>query len=649
MIETTNTTTNNSVNKSNKSATLTSVTLTEFLDRQKKDPALQKIIITIAEACKKIRAQITLKSAASTQQTNPSGEQQLGLDDTADQILTASLKETGLVRHCASEEQKELMLFSPTAPYSVVFDPLDGSSLIDVNLSIGTIVGIHKGDLVMHGERSLIAALYVVYGPLTTLVFSVGNGVHQFCLEGEDFVLEKENIKLKQKGSLYAIGGLRKDWLPEHGQFIESLEGEGYKLRYSGGLVPDVHQVLLKGGGLFTYPRLHGAQDGKLRLLFEVEPFSFILQQAGGRGSTGEIPVLDVVAKDLHQRVPAYLGSVYEVEKAETMVKQGRVVEQGTMKEMPVNKQVNEVHIPADVPPQLHQEYLKNYLTMTHNTGRLMLFAGDQKIEHLNDDFYGKIKVGDTEVPIPLDDADPEHLFKVASSARIGVFAAQLGLIAKYGPDYKNVPYLVKLNSKSHLVKTTQKDPQSQAMTTVEHIVKFKKDSGLNIVAVGYTVYTGSEFESEMIKEAAQASFEAHQNGLLAVFWMYPRGKAVLDEKDPHLIAGAAGMGACLGADFVKVNYPKPKEGKSAEAFKEAILAAGKRTGVITAGGGSKGVRDFLQETWDQINISGCRGNATGRNIHQKPLAEAIRLANAISAITLDLKSVDEAMKMYTG
>src|SRR3989344_5218069 len=643
MIETTNTTTNNSVNKSNKSATLTSVTLTEFLDRQKKDPALQKIIITIAEACKKIRAQITLKSAASTQQTNPSGEQQLGLDDTADQILTASLKETGLVRHCASEEQKELMLFSPTAPYSVVFDPLDGSSLIDVNLSIGTIVGIHKGDLVMHGERSLIAALYVVYGPLTTLVFSVGNGVHQFCLTPDgEFVLETEQVKLKNKGSLYAIGGLRKNWTPVHAQLIASLEEEGYKLRYSGGLVPDVHQILLKGGGLFTYPALRVAPDGKLRLLFEVEPFSFIMEQAGGRGSTGEIPVLDVVAHDLHQRAPVYLGSTYEVEKAETMINQGRI-------ETQVNKQVNEVHIPADVPPQLHKEYLKNYLAITHNTGRLMLFAGDQKIEHLNDDFYGKIKVGETEVPIPTDDADPEHLFKIASSARIGVFAAQLGLIAKYGPSYKNAPSLVKLNSKSHLVKTAQKDPQSQAMATVEHIVKFKKDSGLNIVAVGYTVYAGSEFESEMIKEAAQASFEAHQNGLLAVFWMYPRGKAVLDEKDPHLIAGAAGMGACLGADFVKVNYPKPKEGKSAEAFKEAILAAGKRTGVITAGGGSKGVRDFLQETWDQINISGCRGNATGRNIHQKPLAEAIRLANAISSITLDGKNVDDALKVYAG
>lgn len=306
-----------------------------------------------------------------------------------------------------------------------------------------------------------------------------------------------------------------------------------------------------------------------------------------------------------------------------------------------------DVFIPADVPKAMENEYVKNYLLATHNNGRLMLFAGDQKIEHLNDDFYGKIKIGDKEIQIPMDDADPEHLFKIASKATIGVFATQLGLIAKYGQSYRKVPYLVKLNSKSHLVKSSQKDPLSKASWTIEQVVKFKKDSGLNIAGVGYTVYIGSEFESEMINEAAQIAFQAHQHGLLAVFWMYPRGKAVTDEKDPHIIAGAAGTGACLGADFVKVNYPKTKETTAAEAFKEAIFAAGKRTKIITAGGSSKGVREFLQETWDQINISGCCGNATGRNIHQKNLDEAVRLANAISTITIEGKSVDEAMKVY--
>ena len=130
---------------------------------------------------------------------------------------------------------------------------------------------------------------------------------------------------------------------------------------------------------------------------------------------------------------------------------------------------------------------------------------------------------------------------------------------------------------------------------------------------------------------------------------MYPRGKAVKDEKDPHLIAGAAGIGSCLGADFVKVNPPKVSTDDYVDAFKEAILAAGSHTGVITAGGSAKPPKDFFQETFDQINKVGCRGNATGRNIHQKPEAEAIRFTNAIAAITLDGKSVDEAMKIYKG
>jgi len=121
----------------------------------------------------------------------------------------------------------------------------------------------------------------------------------------------------------------------------------------------------------------------------------------------------------------------------------------------------------------------------------------------------------------------------------------------------------------------------------------------------------------------------------------------VPDEKDPHLIAGAAGVGACLGADFVKVNYPKPKQGSAPEAFREAIAAAGRHTRVITAGGSSKPVREFLQETHDQIHLSGCYGSATGRNIHQKELEQAVRMANATFAVVVEGKSVDEAMKVY--
>ncbi len=129
----------------------------------------------------------------------------------------------------------------------------------------------------------------------------------------------------------------------------------------------------------------------------------------------------------------------------------------------------------------------------------------------------------------------------------------------------------------------------------------------------------------------------------MTVLWMYPRGKAVKNEKDPHLIAGAAGMGAALGSDFVKVNYPG-----SSEAFREAVAAAG-RTKVVCAGGESTDARSFLKQLHDQIHISGAGGNATGRNIHQRPLEEAIRLCNAIYALTVENASVAEAEKIYSG
>ena len=307
----------------------------------------------------------------------------------------------------------------------------------------------------------------------------------------------------------------------------------------------------------------------------------------------------------------------------------------------------NDIIVPVDVPAKSKDEYVNNYLAMTHNTGRLMLFAGDQKIEHLNDDFYGTTKLG----TIPSDCNDPEHLFKIASKAKIGVLATQLGLIARYGMIYQKIPYLAKLNSKSHLVNNEQSEPISRAMWGVDDVVELKKNSGLNILAVGYTVYTGSEFESKMMKEAAQIVYKAHKNGLLTVLWMYPRGKAVGskdDELKGHMVAGAAGVGACLGADFVKVNYPKEEGKKSEEIFKEAIGAAG-RTKVITSGGSSKEPKTFLQETWNQIHVSGAVGNATGRNIHQKTFDEAVRMANAVFAITVDNKSTEEAYEIYKG
>ncbi|MCF8142586.1 MAG: aldolase [Deltaproteobacteria bacterium] len=297
----------------------------------------------------------------------------------------------------------------------------------------------------------------------------------------------------------------------------------------------------------------------------------------------------------------------------------------------------NDVLVPLDVPRAMREDYISNYRTITGNSGRLMLFAGDQKVEHLNSDFHGE--------GIHPDDGDPEHLFRIASRSKIGVFATQLGLIARYGMDYPDVPYLVKLNSKTNLVKTSQSDPFSNQWFDVEEVIDFRDNSGLTIAAVGYTLYLGSEYEPEMLHQAAWAVSNAHQHGLITVLWIYPRGKAVADEKDPHLIAGATGVAACLGSDFVKVNYPKKAGHDSKEMFKEAVLAAG-RTKVVCAGGSSVDAKGFLQRLHDQIFVSGASGNATGRNIHQKSLDEAIKMCNAIYAITVNGETVEEAMKM---
>jgi fructose-bisphosphate aldolase/6-deoxy-5-ketofructose 1-phosphate synthase len=298
-----------------------------------------------------------------------------------------------------------------------------------------------------------------------------------------------------------------------------------------------------------------------------------------------------------------------------------------------------EIVVPLDVPKPMRQQFIKNYLDITRGSGRLMLFAGDQKIEHLNDDFYGK--------SIHPDDADPEHLFRIASRAKIGVFATQLGLIARYGMNYKNIQYLVKLNSKTNLVKTAQKEPHSEQLIDVEQVIEFQKNTALKILGVGYTIYLGSEYEAQMLRQASQIIYKAHRHGLIVVLWIYPRGRAVLNEKDPHLIAGAAGVGACLGSDFVKVNYPAKKGMDSRELLKETIKAAG-RTRVVCAGDSSTDVKMFLKTLYEQIQ-SGAAGNATGRNIHQKGLNEAIHMCNAIYALTVENVSVEEAFRIYKG
>lgn len=304
-------------------------------------------------------------------------------------------------------------------------------------------------------------------------------------------------------------------------------------------------------------------------------------------------------------------------------------------------------NVPADVPNELVETFIQNMDAATAGTGKMNLFACDQKIEHLNDDFY------DGGNKIPPTSNDPAHLFEIGQRCHqdgtLGVLASQLGLISHYARDYPDVPYLVKLNSKSNLVKVDQRDPVSQALWDMDDVMSLVHN-GINVVGIGYTIYIGSEFEHEMLSEAAQLIRQAHELGMISVVWMYPRGKAVGDEKDAQLISGAAGVAACIGADFAKVNYPSkfhlPTKLTRSESLAIASEAAG-RTGIICSGGGNLPAKEFLERLWQQMNVGNCRGAATGRNIHQRDTEKAVKMTAACHAIICEGASAEEALTIY--
>ncbi|HNS56875.1 MAG TPA: class 1 fructose-bisphosphatase [Smithellaceae bacterium] len=280
---------------------------------------LRRLIWQIAVVGKYISAKIHEANRKLAGFKNIYGEEQLSLDRSADEILKNQLQFSGFVREYASEEQEQIIQIGKGhEKYIVTADPLDGSSLVDTNLAIGTIIGIHKESVFDTGKNTMVAAIYITYGPLITMVYSAGFGSHEFVLNREgEYVLSQNNIKLKEKGSIFSPGGLRNEWTPEHLKFIEALEQDGYKLRYSGGFVPDINQVLIKKGGLFTYPALQKAPQGKLRLLFELQPMAFIMEQAGGRATDGKEDILSLKVQNVDQRSPIYIGSTTEVQMAQ--------------------------------------------------------------------------------------------------------------------------------------------------------------------------------------------------------------------------------------------------------------------------------------------------------------------------------------------
>ncbi len=301
-------------------------------------------------------------------------------------------------------------------------------------------------------------------------------------------------------------------------------------------------------------------------------------------------------------------------------------------------KKQNSIDIPADVPSHAAQEYLHNYQAITKPSNRLFLFAADQKIEHLNEDFYGP--------DIHPDVHHVDHLFEIAQQGKIGAFATHLGLIARYGKQYPSINYIVKLNAKTNLIPAKQRDPISQELWSVNDVVNMKEQSDLNIRGIGFSIYLGSEFEHEMLAQAAEAIFNAHQHGLITILWAYLRGKSIEDDQDPFLIAGAAGVATSLGADFVKIKPPHATKALSnTDALKLACDAAG-NTKVICSGQAKDEPHHFLQTVYDQLK-AGTSGCAIGRNIFQRSEPEAIAMTEALSALVHDNASVERALEFY--
>ncbi len=280
---------------------------------------LVHLICEVAEASKYVINAVRTGDLGVAGTSNLYGEEQLALDVLSDRIMRKRMIHSGVVCNIASEEMEEIyqVTSNPQGMFSVAYDPLDGSSLVDVNLAVGTIVGIYQGCDLLQPGRKMVGAIYILYGPRVSMVYSVGKGVYEFTMNQlMEFTLTRENIQMKPAGDIYSPGGLRKKYTEDNERFIRYLEEKGAKLRYSGGFVPDINQVLMKGKGIFMYPALKDTPNGKLRLLFELNPMAFLLEQAGGAATNGTTPILDIVPEGLDQRCPVYIGCREDVEKA---------------------------------------------------------------------------------------------------------------------------------------------------------------------------------------------------------------------------------------------------------------------------------------------------------------------------------------------
>ncbi len=268
---------------------------------------------------------------------NVQGEDVKRMDLYANEVFISVFKQSGLVCRLASEEMDKPYYIPENCPigrYTLLYDPIDGSSNIDINLNVGSIFSIRQQegmdedgeakDLLQSGRKQ-IAAGYILYGPSTMLVYSIGKGVHSFTLDPSlgEFILSHENIKVPRHGPIYSVNeGNFWQWEESIRDYIRYVHRhEGYTARYSGALVGDFHRILFQGG-VFLYPGTVKKPEGKLRLLYETAPLAFLMEQAGGKASTGTEEVLDVVPDKLHARTPIIIGSVEDVELVESFIQE---------------------------------------------------------------------------------------------------------------------------------------------------------------------------------------------------------------------------------------------------------------------------------------------------------------------------------------
>ena len=263
-----------------------------------------------------------------TGETNVQGEEVMKLDDFANKTVYEALHHTGLLCVMASEENEDVLAIPdqyPKGKYVLNFDPLDGSSNIDANVSVGTIFSIHRrvtpgdgpgsaADCMQVGHKQ-VGAGYLVYGSSTMFVYTTGYGVHGFTFDPSvgEFLMSHENIRIPKRGNIYSVNEANSErWDKSTQSYIQSLKTKSYKSRYIGSLVADFHRTLLYGG-IFLYPADAKSPHGKLRLLYECSPVAFIVEQAGGVATDGKQRILDIEPSELHQRTPLILGSEEDV------------------------------------------------------------------------------------------------------------------------------------------------------------------------------------------------------------------------------------------------------------------------------------------------------------------------------------------------